>query len=153
MPATSTDRRDVREAQPPLDRRRFLQGIGAAAVAGVLGAASREQTPFGTADFEVPSFDETTLSGTLYMPASPRRDRRAVLVPHCWATSDAAARRRAAAFAADGAVALKYDARGYGASGGSTGLVDDIALRDARALVDWARNEGILAGTPRLVVF
>lgn len=163
MPATSNDRHEASDshspvdrasdAHPQIDRRRVLQGLCATAAACVLGAASTERAAFTTADVAIPTFDGTTLAGTLYLPATPRPDRRAVLVPHCWARSDAEAHRHAAAVAAGGAVALKYDARGYGVSGGSAGAVDDIALRDARALVDWAVDEGVLAGAPRLVVF
>lgn len=154
MPATSDERPGIGDANGSLDRRRFLLGLSTAALAYVTGGVgATEPSALSTVDFTVPSFDGTTLAGTLYLPTNYRSERRSVLVPHCWATSDDTARQRAASVAAEGGVALKYDARGYGASDGSTGVAADVALRDARSLVDWASDAGHLTGEVRLVVF
>lgn len=144
----------VRHAHATFDRRQFLKGLSVAAVSSITGVAVDSTfTGHETVDFTLPSFDGTTLAGTVYPPTTSRHHQRGVLIPHCWAMSDDDARRRAASFAANGHVAVKYDSRGYGESGGSANVSDHAEIRDVRTVVEWAKDEGYLSSGPRLVIF
>jgi predicted acyl esterase len=117
------------------------------------GAVEPDQESFTTRRVEIDSFDGTTLVATVYEPTA-EGPHPAILATHGWASSRIGAEDIGSAYASREYVALIYDSRGFGESGGEVTLTGENEERDARALISWlADQEFVLtegADNPRL---
>lgn len=127
-----------------LTRRRFLASMGVAAGvgAGALSAVSNpvvaqeREDDVTTERVEVESFDGTTIVATLYDPGV-EEPQPAVLMTHGWGGTRQDRDPQASLYAANDYVALAYDSRGFGESGGQVSSTGPNEQRDAAALVSW----------------
>ncbi len=139
-----------------MKRRNLLK---AAAVAGAAPVATSEATreadaielncalSFGgdgsytSQDVEIDSFDGTTLAATVYVPDSDG-PHPSVLMTHGWSASRELVDCLAGNYASNGYVALAYDSRGFGESGGEVGVDGPDEVKDVSALIDWLADRG-----------
>lgn len=136
-----------------LTRRRFLASVGMAA--GALSAVSNPVAAqeggsggasggdFTTERVEIESFDGTTIVATLYDPGMDE-PQPAVLMTHGWGGTRQDREPQASLYASNGYVALAYDSRGFGESGGQVSSTGPNEQRDAAALVTWLANRDIV---------
>ena len=144
-------------------RRRFLASLGVAAGAGA-GALSAVSDPvtaqegeregeFATERVEIDSFDGTTIVATLYDPGV-EEPQPAVLMTHGWGGTRQDRDPQASLYASNDYVALAYDSRGFGESGGQVSSTGPNEQRDAAALVSWLADRDIVMtdgeGDPRI---
>jgi predicted acyl esterase len=138
-----------------LTRRRFLASVGLAAGAGALSAVSNPVAAqeggsgsdsgggFTTERVEIESFDGTTIVATLYDPGR-EEPQPAVLMTHGWGGTRQDREPQASLYASNGYVALAYDSRGFGESGGQVSSTGPNEQQDAAALVTWLANRDIV---------
>lgn len=140
-----------------IERRGFLQSVGAATTALTVGvgAASAQQSGSGVTsnDYTIESWDGTPLKTTFFTPAE-NGPNPAVLMTHGWGSSRSAAAEKAKLYAENGYTVLTYDSRGFGNSTGTVGLDGPKEIKDGQALIDWlARRDEVAleaTGNPRL---
>jgi ABC-2 type transport system ATP-binding protein len=135
-----------------LTRRRFLASMGVAAGVGA-GALSTVSNPvaaqeqsdgdFTTERVEIESFDGTTIVATLYDPGVSE-PQPAVLMTHGWGGTRQDRDPQASLYASNDYVALAYDSRGFGESGGEVSSTGPNEQRDAAALVSWLAGRDIV---------
>ncbi|MDY7082783.1 MAG: CocE/NonD family hydrolase, partial [Halobacteria archaeon] len=82
------------------------------------------------------SWDGTPIAATVYEPNTEER-LPAVLMTHGWGMRNDMVSCHAERYATNGYVALAYDSRGFGQSGGVVGLNGPKEQKDVSALIDW----------------
>jgi putative CocE/NonD family hydrolase len=124
-------------------RRRFLATGAAALGAGMAGLdAAIAAQPDGnrlvvTEDVRVESADGTEIAATVYKPAEPHpAGEPAVLMTHGYGGTRSGLAGKATRYAEAGYVAMAYDSRGFGDSGGTSGFNGPKEVADAQALID-----------------
>lgn len=112
-------------------------------------------TGFHAEDVTVAAADGQPLVATLWLPDSPGR-HPAVLLPHGFGLTRSSMRATAERYAALDFVALAWDARGFGASGGYIELNGPKEVSDVRQIITYlaGRPEVQLdaAGDPRIAM-
>jgi len=126
-------------------RRALLRQLGLAVGAGMLVSktgvgrgttADADEESFTTRDVEIDSFDGTPITATVYEPTA-EGPHPAILATHGWAGSRVGADDIGTAYASREYVALIYDSRGFGESGGEVTLTGEAEENDAKALISW----------------
>lgn len=131
-------------------RRSVLKTLGLMAGAGVVSqrfvqpadASSLVQQDTFTVEeaVEISSFDGTTLVADIYRPTTGGGPYPAILMTHGWAGNRSDLQSLASGYASNGYVALAYDSRGFGESGGEVTSTGPNERRDASRLITYLAN-------------
>ena len=110
--------------------------IATAEYAQPASTLSSTQAQVTSQDVSIESFDGTTIEATIYEP-DQSGEFPAIVMTHGWAGNRTSLQGSGETYASEGYVALTYDSRGFGESGGQVNATSEKEANDSKAILDW----------------